>query len=159
MISHSIWIGASQSISLHFISPDLRVLTVVMVSQRSPQRSFLHHISWLTYINPVFLLQLGFFLIVNCVETSNVTQNQLGYRQRGSSQNEISYQVHTKLLRSISKSKIRFGLSSATQKRFSSWRLWPGHTLVLFDLFTSRDPQVATRLDLHSNVRPANASC
>ena len=31
-----------------------------------------------------------------------------------------------------------------------------GHTLALFDLFASRDPQAATRLDFHSNVRLAN---
>ena len=51
------------------------------------------------------------------------------------------------VLGSISKSKIRFGLSSASRKRFSSWGLWPGHTLALFDMFASHDPQVATRLD------------
>ena len=37
-------------------------------------------------------------------------------------------------IRSISKSKIRFGLSSATRKRFSVRGLRPGHTLALFDL-------------------------
>ena len=55
------------------------------------------------------------------------------------------------------KSKIRFELSSATRKRFSSCGLWPGHSLALLDLFASRDPRVVTRLDFHSNVRLANA--
>ena len=31
--------------------------------------------------------------------------------------------------------------------------------MALFDLFASRDPQAATRLDFHSNVRLANEHC
>ena len=55
----------------------------------------------------------------------------------------------------IKNSKTRFKVSSG-RKDVLIEGFRPGRTSALFDLFASRDPQMATPVDFHLNVRLAN---